>query len=277
MKGEVEGFLLSAGLGTRMGPLSRVLPKPAWPLRGRPLLQWAADDFRREGFLRLACNAHLLAPRLRACADGIEVFDEPHLLGSAGGLLHVRERVQETLLVWNADVLATVPWAALRTAHAERKAELSWLLIPHPGGPWRPVWMDDADRILPLGTTQGAQGPFLFTGASAWSREALALLPEGPSEVSDLLPRLRRHLGVVVEPFPWREIGTPMALIEAAAAIAPEAEGRIPHCYTHPTARPAGTLQQCVLGPGAAPHPAMIDAQAFWFEEEGRQVRLGLS
>jgi NDP-sugar pyrophosphorylase family protein len=139
----LEGFLLAAGLGLRMGTLSQCLPKPAWTLRGRPLLQWGAELLRREGVARLACNAHLWPERLRAVADGIEVCAEPKLLGSAGSLLHARGRVEAELLSWNADVWAeAVPFGRLRAAHREARATLSWLLIPHPGGPWNPVWMD---------------------------------------------------------------------------------------------------------------------------------------
>jgi len=280
----LEGFLLAAGLGTRMGALSACLPKPAWTLRGKPLLQWGADALRAAGARNLGCNAHLLPDRLRAVADGIQVFDEPLLLGSAGGLLHARGRVATELLTWNADIWADeVPFDLLRARHREARATLSWLLVPHPGGDWNPVWMDHEGRVLPKGVA-GPWGPYHFTGAAAWSPEALALLPEGPSEVNDLRPRLASllmgHLGVVAEPFPWREVGTPQSLIAAAADLAPDQEGRQPGCYLHPTAQfprqAAGQLTRCVLGPGAAPPPAITDADALWFEEGGNQVRLGL-
>jgi NDP-sugar pyrophosphorylase family protein len=272
----LEGFLLAAGLGTRMGALSACLPKPAWTLRGRPLLQWGAGALRAAGIGRIGCNAHLHPERLRAVAGGLEVFDEPRLLGSAGGLRHALGRVVGELLVWNADIWAdAVPFDRLRERHREGRAELSWLLVPHPGGPWNPVWLDAEDRILPKGVA-GPKGPFHFTGAAAWSPEALARLPEGPSEMDDLRPRLALHLGVVAEPFPWREVGTPDALIAAAADLAADQEGRLAGCYLHPTAAPAGRLVRCVLGPGAAPPPSITDADAFWFLENGNQVRLGL-
>ncbi len=273
----LEGFLLAAGLGLRMGPLSQCLPKPAWTLMGRSLLQWGAEALRFHGLQRIGCNVHLHPDRLRTVALGLEVFEEPRLLGSAGSLLHARGRVASELLAWNADVWAeAVPFDRLRARHREEAATLSWLLVPHPGSGWNAVWMDDQGRILPKGVA-GPRGPYHFTGAAAWSPEALALLPEGPSEVDDLRPRLRFHLGVVVAPFPWREVGTADALIQAAAELAPEEEGRLPGCYFHPTARAAGRLDHCVLGPGAAPPPAITDTDALWFEEGGRQVRLGLT
>lgn len=272
----IDGFLLAAGLGTRMGPLSRVLPKPAWPLGGRPLLLWSAEGLRAAGLQSLACNAHHLPDRLReAAGESLEVFEEPQLLGSAGGLLHVRDRAVDPLAVWNGDALADVPWGPFQAEHRRRGAELSWLLVPHPGGPWNPVWTDREGWILPAGET--GEGPYHFTGAALWGRAALGLLPEGPSDTKrDILPRLRRHLGVVVLPFPWREVGSPDQLIAAAHALAPGEEGRLPGCYVHPTAVPSGRFERCILGPGAAPPAAVRDRNGFWFAEDGRQVRLGL-
>lgn len=273
----LDGFLLAAGLGTRMGPLSRVLPKPAWPLGGKPLLLWSADQLKAAGLHRLGCNAHHLPEAIRAAAsDQLAVFDEPQLLGSAGGLGHAQGRCADPLAVWNGDALAEVPWMAFLDAHRRRGAQLSWLLVPHPGGPWNPVWTDAEGWILPPGGT--GQGPYHFTGAALWGAEALALLPEGgPADTKrDVLPRLRRHLGVVVEPFPWLEVGTPDQLIAAAALLAPQAEGRLPGCYVHPTARPSGSYRRCILGPGAAPPPGLTDEDALWFADQGRQVRLAL-
>ncbi len=276
MNRPLDGFILAAGLGTRMGPLSRVLPKPAWTLRGLPLLRWGAGDLRKAGLSHLACNAHHLPERLAEAAAGeLEVCLEPTLLGSAGGLRHALGRAADPLAVWNGDALAEVPWGPFLAEHRRRRAQLSWLLVPHPGGPWNPVWLDGEGRVLPPGET--GEGPFHFTGASLWGLDALALLPEGPSDTKrDILPRVTHHAGIVVAPFPWLDIGSPDHLIAAAARVAPELEGRLDGCYVHSGATPAGNLRRCVLGPGAHPPPAVRDADAFWFLEGGRQVRLGL-
>jgi NDP-sugar pyrophosphorylase family protein len=242
-----------------------------------PLLQWGFRALKAHGVRAIGCNAHLLPERLRLVAEGLEIFIEPSLLGSAGGLLHAQGRVATELLTWNADVWAEeVPFDRLRARHREAGATLTWLLVPHPGGDWNPVWLDESDRVLPKGVA-GPRGPFHFTGAAAWSPEALALLPGEPSEVNDLRPRLPFHLGVVAAPFPWREVGSADALIQAAAELAPTQEGRLPGSYVHPLAYPAGArLTRCVLGPGAAPPPSLTDADALWFEEGGNQVRIGL-
>jgi len=272
----LEAFILAAGLGTRMGPLSRVLPKPAWPLGGRPLLLWGADAFRRAGLMGVGCNVHHLGELMTGLvAQEVEVFPEPELLGSAGGLLHARGRCADPLAVWNGDAIADVPWPAFMAEHRKRGAELSWLLVPHPGGPWNPLWLGEDGRILPKGQT--GKGPYHFTGASLWGAGALALLPDRPSDTkADILPHLQHHAGIVVEPFPWIEVGTPDQLIEAAAQLAPEGEGRVSGCYLHPTASSEARLRRCVLGPGVHLGPEVMDGDALWFMEEGHLRRVGL-
>lgn len=276
MSPALDGFILAAGLGTRMGVLSEVLPKPAWTLNANSLLALGAASMRRHGLVRLACNAHHLPERLvEAAGPELEVCLEPSLLGSAGGLRHALGRAVDPLAVWNGDALAEVPWETFMAEHRRRGAELSWLLVPHPGGPWNPVWLDRQGCVLPQGQT--GIGPYHFTGGSLWSARALELLPEGPSDTkAHILPKIRHHAGIVVEPFPWREIGTPDQLIQAAADLAPMAEGRLPGCYLHPTAVSTARLTHCVLGPGARLHPAMEDRNAFWYAEGNRQVRLPL-
>ena len=276
MKPILDGFILAAGLGTRMGALSAVLPKPAWTLNGTSLLALGAESMRTAGLEHLACNAHHLHQQLElAAGTGIEVCFEPTLLGSAGGLRHVLGRAADPLAVWNGDALAEVPWGPFIAEHRRRGADLSWLLVPHPGGPWNALWLDPSGRILPPG--EAGEGPYHFTGASLWSPFALGLLPEGPSDTkAHIQPRLRHHAGIVVAPFPWLEIGIPDQLIAAAATLAPQHEGRVEGCYIHPTATPAGRLHHCILGPGARLHPAMEDAHALWFGEQDRQVRLSL-
>jgi NDP-sugar pyrophosphorylase family protein len=253
-----------------------VLPKPAWTLNGRSLLTLGAHSMRAAGLETLACNAHHLPERLReAAGTELEVCFEPVLLGSAGGLRHALGRAADPLAVWNGDALAEVPWTSFIAEHKRRGAELSWLLVPHPGGPWNPLWLDEDGRILPPGET--GDGPYHFTGASLWSPFALGLLPEGPSDTkADILPHIRHHAGIVTQPFPWLEIGTPDQLIAAAAALAPSHEGRLQGCYVHPAAVPSARLRRCVLGPGACLNPAMEDANALWFRDGERQVRLAL-
>jgi NDP-sugar pyrophosphorylase family protein len=272
----LDAFVFAAGLGTRMGPLSAALPKPAWTLGGRPLLQWAGGALARAGCASIACNAHHGADVIRSMADGMEVIEETTLLGTGEPLRRLAGRAApEGLLVWNADVVADVPWKLLRGAHAADGAGVTWLLVPHPGGDWTELYMDSGGRVLPRGTA-GPRGPYLFTGAACWGTGALGAIPEGCFDVRDFLASYPGHRGIVAEPFRWLEIGTPDQLIRAASELAPGREGRVPGCYIHPAADESRKIRRCILGPGASLGPDAEDSDAFWYFDGRGQVRLEL-
>jgi MurNAc alpha-1-phosphate uridylyltransferase len=85
-------FLVCAGLGTRMKPLTDTCPKPLLPLNGRPLLGYVFDHLRHVGVRHITVNTHHHAPQISQYLDGVTGFDirqsyEPVLLETGGGLV----------------------------------------------------------------------------------------------------------------------------------------------------------------------------------------------
>jgi len=87
----VIGFCLAAGAGTRLTPLTRVVPKPLLAPAGRPLVDLAVQALKVAGATRVVVNAHhgadMLVAQLAGQA-GVEVVVEPVLLGTGGGLVN---------------------------------------------------------------------------------------------------------------------------------------------------------------------------------------------
>ena len=85
------GFCLAAGAGTRLLPLTGAIPKPLLAPAGRPLIDLAVEGLQVAGATRVVVNAHhgaeLLIAHL-AGRPGVEVVDEPTLLGTGGGLVN---------------------------------------------------------------------------------------------------------------------------------------------------------------------------------------------
>ena len=54
----MRAMILAAGLGTRMGALSRVCAKPALPVLGRPVVAWLLEWLARQGVTETAINLH---------------------------------------------------------------------------------------------------------------------------------------------------------------------------------------------------------------------------
>lgn len=92
----MKAYLLAAGYGTRLKPLTNTTPKCLVPIIGRPLLAWWFDLLLQHGVTEALVNTHYLADNVRnfitaynAKHTGLDVreFYEPTLLGSGGTVL----------------------------------------------------------------------------------------------------------------------------------------------------------------------------------------------
>lgn len=85
-------FLVCAGLGTRMKPLTDTCPKPLLPLNGKPLLDYIFDHLRKTNVMKVTINAHHLPEQLHNYIQTIPDFAltesyEETLLETGGGLV----------------------------------------------------------------------------------------------------------------------------------------------------------------------------------------------
>src|SRR6516225_819460 len=109
----MKAFLLAAGIGSRLRPVTDTIPKCMVPIDGQPLLDIWLDAFRQAGVTEVLINLHHLPDivrahvRERAGGPEVRLVFEPDLLGSAGTLVANREWVQEeeVFLACNADCL----------------------------------------------------------------------------------------------------------------------------------------------------------------------------
>lgn len=120
--------ILVGGAGSRLGALTRDVPKPMLPVAGRPFLQHLLDKAHRHGFesvLLLAgfradvvtdYVASLDADQHHGLDIAISVEDEP--LGTAGALAKARGRLDETFLLVNGDTWFDFDWADLAASDA---------------------------------------------------------------------------------------------------------------------------------------------------------------
>jgi mannose-1-phosphate guanylyltransferase len=137
-------MIFAAGYGRRLAPFTDHLPKPLAPLLNRPLLFHTLDTLSRLGVRRFVINAHHLADRLSAALgmeDGkgsvretpwgeVELIHEASILGTGGGLMHARDRLQGEgdILVVNGDIAFDLDLQALIRAH-ERHSHLATLAV----------------------------------------------------------------------------------------------------------------------------------------------------
>jgi NDP-sugar pyrophosphorylase family protein len=228
-------FILAAGLGTRLTPLTDLLPKPLVPVFHKPLLTFALDSVIAAGFGEIAFNTHHL-PGSFAEAFGFEpvycgrrlcAFHEPLLLDTGGGIRNARPGLGDgTFLVYNGDILADMPLKSLLERHRQSGA-LATLLL-RPGGGKANVLFDPARGLIrdlrgELGATEGI--PVVYSGIALFEQGIFDWIPtEGPYSVIDALiaaMRAGEHVGgLLVEEGLWIDLGTPASYLEAHRLLA---------------------------------------------------------
>ena len=128
--GDMKAFLLAAGVGSRLRPITDTIPKCMVPVGGQPMLDIWLDAFDRAGVDEVLVNLHHLPDvvrhhlEARAGTPAVRTFFEPELLGSAGTLAANRAWVdgEEMFLVCYADNLTDFDLSSLVQAHREHGA-----------------------------------------------------------------------------------------------------------------------------------------------------------
>ena len=217
-------FVLCAGWGERLQPLTNQIPKPLVPICGVPLCEFALARIAAAGVERIVINTHRLpgefirlfpeypAPSRYA---GVPVFfrHEDVLLETAGGLKNVEDLLlRGPVLVHNGDIFAEIDLAALFAAH-EKSGALCTLALRSSGGELR-VAFDAASGLVTdfRGELGSADPRFLYTGVCIVAPELLSRIPSGQpvSFVPVWLEALRaggKIAGVVLDGGVWRDIG----------------------------------------------------------------------
>ena len=146
-------LVLTAGLGTRLRPLSAYRAKPAMPVGREALvcriLRRLADAGIRDAVLNLhhlPADDHARSRRWIAVRPARALsWEQPRVLGSAGGPRHALPLLDaDTLLIVNGDTLCDLPIRALWDAHVASGALVTLGLMPHPQpGRYGGVVLDD--------------------------------------------------------------------------------------------------------------------------------------
>jgi NDP-sugar pyrophosphorylase family protein len=197
----MRAMVLCAGYGTRLGDLTREIPKPMLCLGGRPMLEYILCHLKRHGFDEIGINLHFMPDTIRNhFGDGarwglrIEYSREPQLLGTAGGTKSMEKFLRssaateqaaggsEPFLVHYGDVVTNQDFTALLDFHRRRKA-LATLLVHKRARSNSIVHIDAEGRIERFlerpseSERRGIGEAWVFSGIAICQGELLDLIP----------------------------------------------------------------------------------------------------
>lgn len=278
-----KAFVLGAGLGERLRPLTEQLPKPLVPVYHRPLITYAFDHLRAEaGVGEFVINTHHL-PHCYGEAFPTGVYEgcpvhlrhEPVRLETAGGIANVRDLLDGSgsFFVYNGDILTDLPLRPILEAH-EGQGNIITLAL-RSQGPAQHIAFDPVRGLVTdirnmLGT--GNQGTHLFTGIYLVSPAFFDWLTPGKKEsvipiFLNLIEQGHRVGGVVVDEGRWWDLGSREAYLAAHQDLRnePHLPALDPSAVIDPGAALTGlnvvgaeaevaagaVLEDCILWPGA--------------------------
>jgi N-acetyl-alpha-D-muramate 1-phosphate uridylyltransferase len=234
-------FVLAAGLGQRMRPLTDSLPKPLVPLNGRALIDHVLDRLTEAGITKAVVNVHYLADKIETHVKSrttlhVEISDERDtLLETGGGVVRALPKLGDApFVIHNSDTV----WIDDGNINLERLLST-----------WDKNRMDSLMLLAPTATSIGYDGkgdfnitsegrltrrgsattaPYVFAGVSVIHPcmfKGEAERPFSLNHVWDRAIAAGRLYGIVLDGL-WMHVGTPEALDDANAAIARAAKGQ---------------------------------------------------
>lgn len=260
-----KAFILGAGLGTRLRPLTDSLPKPLVPLYHEPMVNYALRHCMQAGIDAFAINTHHIPeawhqhfPENKYDQASIEFFHESDLLETGGGIKNIASFIgTDPLLIYNGDILTDLDLSKLMQAHVA-SGNLATLAL-FPCGPNCNVAVE-GDKVVDMRHARGIHpGTHQFTGIYCIEPQVLDLIP--PFEKISIVPAFlalaeRGQLGAYIsESATWHDLGTRSSYFDAHALLRSRSTPIHPSAVIDPTAKIC--LETCVIG-----HNAIIGANA---------------
>ncbi len=272
----LAALVLSAGRGTRLEPITRLVAKPAVPLGDTTLVERVLGWLRRSGVRDVVVNLHARPATItRVVGDGahlglsVRYSWEPKALGSAGGPQRALPLLAtDPILIVNGDTLADVDLAAMLDAHRQSGADVTMALVPNPAPEhYNGVAIDEDGRVIGFVPRGQAAGTWHFIGVQIAAASVFANLCDG--EPVETVSGIYRDL-IVSRPGAiraWRatgavlDVGTPRDYLDAALSFVTHRADRHPgarlrHTFVWPeaTVGAGADLDQCIVaGPVAIP------------------------
>jgi MurNAc alpha-1-phosphate uridylyltransferase len=234
-KRPTSAFVLAAGKGERMRPLTEKRPKPLISVGGKPLIDQVLDRLWDAGVAEAVVNIHYLADQiedhLRSRKNPkITISDERSaLLDTGGGVAKALPKLGKApFLIHNSDSI----WIEGMGSNLDRLIDA-----------WDETTMDSLMLVAPIATSIGYDGPgdfqmdttgrltrqsgarlapFVFAGVSIAHPRLFDGAPKGPFSLNKLWNgaiEKGRLYGMRLEGI-WMHVGTPNAIAEAENAIA---------------------------------------------------------
>ena len=227
-----QAFVLAAGLGTRLRPLTDDLPKPLVPIFQKPLITFALDHLIDAGVNSFVINTHRLPELFAAFFAGntyakhrVTLVHEPDLLETGGGIKNAEPLfASEPFLTYSGDILTDVDLGPLIDEHFRRGNDVTLAL--RETGLGADIAFADG-KVIDIANRLGIAGRYDFANIAVWSPTVFRRIP--PAQKISFIPVVTEWIkengrigGVILNDGEWFNVGSVRQYLDLHRTLAAE-------------------------------------------------------
>lgn len=199
-----KALIMAGGFGSRMGEITKYIPKPMLPLQGKPILEYAIELCKLHEINDISISIFHLGDRIKEYfADGnlhgikIAYVEEKEPLGTAGAIRLHKGWLDEAFMMCNADELKDIDLHAMYKQHVETGALATIALTKVEDPSQYGVVQLDKNKILRFvekPKKDEAPSNLINAGLYIINPEVVSMIPEGYCMMEkDIFPKLAEH------------------------------------------------------------------------------------
>lgn len=209
-------FIMAGGKGTRLDPFTKILPKPLIPIGDKPIIEVIMKNFKKYGFndfiISINYKAEIIKLYFSENPDGYNIgfVHEKEFLGTAGSLKLAENKLNDTFIVSNCDVIIDIDFDELLRYH--KKSNNHATVVGVVKNMQIPYGVMDVNNGELVNMTEKPEYNFVInSGVYVLEPELISLIPEGrPFNMPDLLLRSKvfgYKVGVYPVSSKWFDVG----------------------------------------------------------------------
>ncbi|MGI6394170.1 MAG: nucleotidyltransferase family protein [bacterium] len=227
----MKALILSAGFGTRMSPVTDLIPKPLIPILNKPVIEYNINFLKHFGVKELYINLHHGGEKIvEALGNGkkfgveITYLKEKEILGTGGAIANMRPFVTEPFIVINSDTIFDFDLDEMINSHVTSGKKVTIGVIPSSPEDHRAVIkIDESSTVTRMLSASFEKeippGNAIFTGLHIINPSLLEYIPENiftsiTGYVYKRMVEQKEQINAFFIDGKWWDIGTPDDYLE---------------------------------------------------------------
>ena len=217
---DIPVVIMAGGQGTRLKPLTNVIPKPLIPIGDKTIVEEIMDKFVRVGSRKFYFSVNYKSDMIKHYFDtlnnenyDISYFQEDKPLGTAGSMYLIKDKIKSTFFVSNCDILIDQDLMEIYKYHKENNNSITVVsALKHYSIPYGTISTRN-NGVLEQLNEKPTLNYQINTGVYILEPEMLSLIPEDTFfHITDLIENVKNMEGKKVGVFPisegsWQDIG----------------------------------------------------------------------